>query len=490
MHPAPAVTRTHAPIPRLLFPQVQSFPLPHPDVFTLYARLAVPGEPSFLLESGKGPTNIARYSFLGTAPYRVLSGKQASYTIRTPETCVHHQGDPFQALVALVGPPLIPPSPLLPPFLGGAVGLLSYDLVRHFESLPVQAADDLALPDLAMLFVELLAAVDHQMDRLHLIFTPAPERLLAESHDALWREGEERIAALAARLFEPSEPARLQLAVPHVLHPGQTPTAYMDRVRECQAFIAAGDIYQANLSHRFTIEWDGARESASAQSLYGRLRSVNPAPFAALLDFGDFALVSSSPERLVCVRDGRVEARPIAGTRPRGRTPSENAWLQANLLADSKERAEHLMLVDLARNDTGRVCAYGSVKVEEFMVVEHYSHVMHLVSNVIGTLRDSFTWADVIRAVFPGGTITGVPKIRCMEIIEQLEPVRRGPYTGSIGYVSWTGEMDLNIVIRTLVMAHGRGYLQVGAGIVADSDPLREYEETLHKAQALLTALC
>jgi anthranilate/para-aminobenzoate synthase component I len=262
----------------------------------------------------------------------------------------------------------------------------------------------------------------------------------------------------------------------------------MARVRRCQDYIRAGDIYQANLSHRFDI--DLAQSVAEAAGpLYATVRQLNPAPFSALLVFDDVTMVSCSPERLVRLEHGQVETRPIAGTRGRGISPIADRRLVDELLTNSKERAEHLMLVDLERNDLGRVCRYGTVRVEEFMAVERYSHVNHLVSNVTGELREGMDGFDVIQAMFPGGTITGVPKVRCMEIIEALEPVRRGPYTGSLGYISWSGELDFNIIIRTLLLSGRRGYLQVGAGIVADSDAGREYDETMLKAEALMEAL-
>jgi len=266
----------------------------------------------------------------------------------------------------------------------------------------------------------------------------------------------------------------------------------MERVRQCQEFIRAGDIYQANLSHRFTVQWNESRLSSdrqAASALYRRLKAVNPSPFSALLQLDAFSLVGCSPERLIRLAGRYADTRPIAGTRRRGINAVDDRRLAEELLTDTKERAEHLMLVDLERNDLGRVCRYGSVRTNDLMTIERYSHVNHIVSNVSGELRDGIDGLDLVEAVFPGGTITGVPKIRCMEIIEQLEPVRRGPYTGSLGYMSWSGDLDLNIIIRTLVMADSCSYLQVGAGIVADSNPLREYEETLLKAQAVMKAL-
>jgi anthranilate/para-aminobenzoate synthase component I len=261
--------------------------------------------------------------------------------------------------------------------------------------------------------------------------------------------------------------------------------AYEERVNRCLAYIAAGDIYQANLSHRFSIDPGGR----SARSIYRGLRTINPSPFAALLEFPNVTLIGCSPERLVRLIGTAVESRPIAGTCPRGPTTDEDRRLRKELLLSAKERAEHLMLVDLERNDLGRVCAYGTVHVDEFMAIEQYSHVSHIVSNIQGCLAPGRDALDLLQAIFPGGTVTGVPKIRCMEILEELEPVRRGPYSGSIGYFSPHGDLDLNITIRTLVMKSGMAYLHVGAGIVADSNPGREYQETLYKAEALFKAL-
>jgi anthranilate/para-aminobenzoate synthase component I len=260
---------------------------------------------------------------------------------------------------------------------------------------------------------------------------------------------------------------------------------YMDIVKRAKEYIAAGDIFQANLSQRVSA-YIGDK---NRWNLYKTLSSINPSPFAAYLDFGDYQIVSSSPERLLRVRDGTIETRPIAGTRPRGKDYEEDEFMRAELLLNEKERAEHIMLVDLERNDLGRVSDYGTVRVDELMITEDCSHVIHIVSNVRGRIADGKDCFDAIKAAFPGGTITGVPKIRCMEIIDELEPVRRGPYTGSIGYVSFSGDMDLNIIIRTFVIKDEKAYVQVGAGIVADSDPDKEYYETLKKAEALIQTL-
>jgi para-aminobenzoate synthetase component 1 len=471
---------------------VLSIPTPVEDPYELYRRLYVTGHPSFLLESGKGTAAVARYSFMGCGPYAVLSGKDQTYEMRARgQTTVHH-GNPWNALRVRLRTARVPNPGELPPFFGGAIVFFSYDLARQFERLPRLALDDLDFPDLECLFVDQVAALDHHTQMLHLMFTPPLERFQQESRDKLYREGCDRLAEWEARLTVSSDSEeRSHPIAPFTIRPGQSQDCYMDRVRQCQAFIRAGDIYQANLSHRFAMEWiqSGFSSRRLAGDLYQRLRAVNPSPFSALLTMDRFSLVGCSPERLIRLTGRRADTRPIAGTRPRGMNAADDRRLTEELLTNTKERAEHLMLVDLERNDLGRVCRYGSVQTNELMTIERYSHVSHIVSNVSGELRDGVDGLDLIEAVFPGGTITGVPKIRCMEIIEQLEPVRRGPYTGSLGYISSNGDMDLNIIIRTLVMTDTAGYLQVGAGIVADSEPLREYEETLFKAEAVMTAL-
>ncbi|HKW86020.1 MAG TPA: anthranilate synthase component I family protein [Nitrospiraceae bacterium] len=474
-------------------PLVLSIPQPEGDSYELYRRIILPNRPSFLLESGKGSESVARYSFMGSDPYLILSGKDDHYELRTGEVSIVKHGDPFDALTRLLRASRIERPDGAPPFFGGAVGFFSYDIMRRFETIPSQAPDDLRLPDLQFAFVDLLTALDHHTNTLHLIFAPPLDRMLGEPREKLYREGCDRIAELEARLSVASRPRETDLPTDRFeLSPDQPRAAYMERVLRCQDYIRAGDIYQANLSHRFTIDFRGSASLFNERSgslLHARLRKVNPSPFSALLEFENMTLVSSSPERLVRLDGHRVDTRPIAGTRPRGRSASEDRQLVEQLLTNHKERAEHLMLVDLERNDLGRVCRFGTVRVDEFMAVERYSHVSHIVSNITGMIREELDGFDLIRAIFPGGTITGVPKIRCMEIIDGLEPVRRGPYTGSMGYLSWSGDLDLNIVIRTLVLTEGRGYLQVGAGIVADSDPSREYEETLFKAEALRKVL-
>jgi len=427
---------------------VRTRPLNGESPWDIYQRIARSHHPSCLLESGKGPLGVARYSFVAGRPYLIFAGWPGCYTIETAQETTRYQGEPLPALLNLLRPSLVPRVPSLPPFSGGAVGYVSYDAVRHYEVLPALTVHDLPLPDLEFLFFDLLVAIDHHTHALHIIFAPPPDRLLSESHASLRREGTARMDELDHALRAPD--VMWQRAgspiVPHTMQGTHSEREYVERVQRCQ-------------------------------------------PCSGVFVAGNVALVSSAPERLVQVAGRQVAMRPIAGTRPRGRTAVEDHAMMDNLRIDEKERAEHVMLVDLARNDLGRVCAYGSVHVEEFMTIEQYSHVTHLVSAVRGTLLPDSTTLDLLRAVFPGGTITGVPKIRCMEIIEELEPVRRGPYTGSLGYVSWTGDVDFNILIRTMVLTRQGAHLQVGAGIVADSNPHREYQETLYKAQALFDAL-
>lgn len=479
-------------------PLVVTFMQPAADVFALYRRIATRGHPSFLLESGKGGPATSRYSFLGADPFRRLRGTRHLWELTSVDRSAIVQEDVFTGLSKMILGNRIPKPEGLPPFIGGAVGYFAYDLVRSFETLPSFAMDDIGLPDAEFAFFDLIAAVDHLTHTVFGIFCPPLERFLAEPREKLYLEGCDRLSEFHARLTSASaaEPCPAPSTLPPLsLVPDQSREEYMRRVRRCQEYIASGDVYQANLSHRFTLSLDaqsgstGSTGDALTLDLYRRLRSVNPSPFSGLLRFDDVALVCCSPERLVRVQGRQADTRPIAGTRPRGSTSSEDRRLTEELAANAKERAEHLMLVDLERNDLGRVCEYGSVRVDEFMAIEQYSHVSHLVSNVSGTLRPWTTGFDVIRALFPGGTITGVPKIRCMEIIDELEPVRRGPYTGSLGYLSWSGDLDLNIIIRTLVMTRDRGSLQVGAGIVADSLASKEYDETLFKAGAFFKAL-
>ena len=471
-------------------PLIVTRPCPSSNPFELYANIASTTHPSFLLETGGGPS-MGRYSYFSTDPYCKLSGT-GNHLVEQP-TWGHSRPEavPFQRLAQLFADQHIARPLEAPPFFGGAVGYLSYDLVRQFERLPSLALPNPAVPDLEFAFFDLVAAVDHERNHLILMFCPPPTRFLGESREQLFHEGRDRLAAFETLLMRSqTTDARPDDLGPFTFTPEQERSAYMQSVHRCQDYIAAGDIYQANLSHRFTVNCAALHQGhlQADLSAYRRLRTLNPSPFSGLLRLDTVRLISSSPERLVRLDGRQADTRPIAGTRPRGNTLFEDQRLVGELRANEKERAEHIMLVDLERNDLGRVCRFGSIQVDEVMTLEQYSHVSHLVSHITGTLKEQATGFDLLKAMFPGGTITGVPKVRCMEIIEELEPVRRGPYTGSMGYISWSGDLDFNILIRTLTMMNGTGYLQVGAGIVADSDPAREYEETLHKAQAFFSA--
>ena len=457
-----------------------------------------------LLESARISDKIGRYSFVTADPYLIFRSHEDSVELDLPATPAGKYGKratmkrkPLVKLRELLSNYRTERIPGLPPFLGGAIGFFTYDFVHQFESLPRKATVDLDIPEAYFIFVDMVVAFDHVLNKTWVVVNPgAREQELGfrrpepDQWERLYDEAATRLMTVLARLAKPAATAPPPAeagkdAVPSQLEPGITRSEFESMVRKCKEYISAGDIYQANLSQRLSA----SITNADPLHLYTILRTINPSPFAAYLDFGDLQMVSSSPERLIRLREGVADTRPIAGTRRRGIDGAETQELSEELLANEKERAEHIMLLDLERNDLGRVCDYGTVVVDEMMVVEDYSHVIHIVSNVRGRLspgRDAF---DLVRAVFPGGTITGVPKVRCMEIIDELEPVARGPYTGSIGYIANTGDMDLNIIIRTFVIKDGRAYIQVGAGVVADSDPEREYAETLQKAEALRKAL-
>jgi len=452
---------------------------------TAYERVAR-GPYSFLLESAKEKDHRSQYSFLGTEPYLVIKTKGSRVEISCEGRTTVGTPSPLSNVEDILNETSTPRREGLPPFVGGAVGLFSYDLVRLFERLPRIGIDDLDCPDLHLMFVDTLIAFDHVADTVQIIYTPPRNHILNTDRATLYAIGVEKIKRIEERLRGgiPIVSPDRDLGRNEPPESNLTKSQYLERVRRCKEYIAAGDIYQANLSQRFSVPF-----RQSAWSLYRVLREINPAPFAGFLQLGELQLVSASPERLIRLRNGMLETRPIAGTRPKGNNPREEQGMRAELLASEKERAEHLMLVDLERNDLGKVCRYGSVRVDEFMATEAYSHVIHIVSNIRGEISPGNNPLDVIRAVFPGGTITGVPKIRCMEIIEELEPAVRGPYTGSFGYISSSGEMDLNLIIRTFIIKNQRAYVQVGGGIVADSEPEQEYNETLIKAEALLLAL-
>lgn len=463
--------------------------IPYRPPSAVYPVFSGPG--SFILESIKGPFKIARYSFIGFSPCVTFIVKNGAVGIKSEKGYQRLQTkNPTAVLRSLLALYRQKPDPELPPFQGGAAGLLSYDFVHYLEKLPATARDDLRIPDAHFLIMDRLIAFDHLEKKAWAIFCPGVRETYlsgAVNWPEIYDEAEYAIEAISANAsrFPEEPPARPAEALDIEVRHETTEEQYTNMVRRAKEYIAAGDIFQANLSLRLSARVGGL----GAMDLYGVLSRINPAPFAGLLDFGGYSVISSSPERLLRLSGGFVETRPMAGTRPRGGNEAEDGLMRAELLLNEKERAEHIMLIDLERNDIGRVCDYGTVEVDELMITEDYSHVIHIVSNVKGRLNGGKDPFDAIKAVFPGGTITGVPKVRCMEIIDELEPVRRGPYTGSMGYIGFAGAVDLNIMIRSFTLKDGTAYVQAGAGIVADSDPLREYHEALKKAEALVKTL-
>lgn len=452
------------------------------------------GPRSFLLESIKGPEKISRYSFMGSDPFLVFRVKDGKVEISGSGKKIVKSRAPLKRLKELMGLYRTAAIKGLPPFNGGAVGMISYDFVHYFERLPKTAEDDLKIPDADLMIFDTVIAVDHKLLKTFIISCPGAEEALSGggTPDSLWsscyEQAVEKIRVLNRRISGRSKKhvqKRGRLKAPVEIRHEMGKKHYMDIVTRAKKYIVAGDIFQANLSQRVSADIG----EVTAWQIYRVLSGINPSPFAAYLNMGDYCIASSSPERLVKVSGDSVETRPIAGTRPRGKDDEGDRIMRADLLLNEKERAEHLMLIDLERNDLGRISDYSTVKVDELMITEEYSHVIHIVSNVTGRIRKGKDCFDAIRAAFPGGTITGVPKVHCMEIIDELEPVTRGPYTGSIGYIGFDGTMDLNIIIRTFVIKDSTAYVQAGAGIVADSDPEKEYFETLKKAEALIKTL-
>jgi anthranilate synthase component I len=446
---------------------------------------------SFLLESAEHGERWGRYSFVGFDPFLTLSGRDGAVTWEgtPPAGCADASG-PLDAL-ARATEAYRAPQLLDLPLHGGAVGYIGYDAVREVEDIPATGRDDLGMPDVVMLFPRHVVALDHARQVMTIVTNVTVDDLGAGDAEQL---GARYDAAVAATDVVVDRLATAAPPVPPVAPPAKVaaPRApsnlgegeYEGLVDAVKEHIRAGDAFQTVVSQRFSVD-----TAVSAFDLYRVLRVINPSPYLFLLDLGDAQIVGSSPEALVQVQGTHVETWPIAGTRPRGATPSEDRDHERSLMADAKERAEHVMLVDLARNDLGRVCEIGSVSVDELMHVERYSHVMHLVSSVSGSLRDGLGPVDVLRAVFPAGTVSGAPKVRAMEIIDELEPTRRGPYAGAVGYVDFAGNLDTCITIRTVVLKDGVAHVQAGAGIVADSQPRSEEEETRNKAGAVLAAV-
>ncbi len=445
------------------------------------------GPGAFLLESVEGGENLARFSFLGCEPFLTLRTRGRAATIEEAGTArtveLPEGGDALTLLQELLTRYKFVEMPGLPRFCGGAVGFLSYDMVRCFERLPVDTVDDLQVEDCCFLFTDTILIFDHVKHRLKVLCNARID--VNGDPGEVYDRAVARIEEIIARLRTPVMPSRTPPSgVKMDVRSNMSQSDYESAVERCKEYIAAGDAFQVVPSLRFSVKID-----ACPFELYRALRSVNPSPYMYYIDLGARQVVGSSPEILVTVEDGTVTVRPIAGTRPRGETPREDARLAAELLADEKERAEHIMLVDLGRNDIGRVCEYGSVKVDELMVIERYSHVMHIVSNVSGRLVADKDIFDVTRACFPAGTLTGAPKVRAMQIIEEMEPTRRGLYGGAVGYYSFNGDMDFAIAIRTMLVDGDTAYVQAGAGVVADSVPELEYRECCTKARALMAAI-
>jgi len=428
------------------------------------------GGNSFLLESVEGGQRLARYSFIGTDPYRMLTTKGESKI------------DPLPLIAEELSKYRIVPVSGLPPFCGGAVGYLAYETVTRFEDLPSPDRDPLGLPESLFMFVDTMLIFDHVTHKIKVLSYAHLDGDIEEAY----QKAVDRINSLVERLSQPLP--HTKVATHHQnsyqLSSNFSKEQFEESVVKIKQYITAGEAIQVVLSQRLAQPTD-----AAPFEIYRALRTINPSPYMFFLNLTDFCIIGASPEILVRAEDSAVMTRPLAGTRPRGKTPAEDARLEQELRSDEKERAEHIMLVDLGRNDIGRVSEPGTVEVSDLMDVERYSHVMHLVTHVQGKLRHNMSASDALRACFPAGTVSGAPKIRAMEIIAELEPEKRGPYAGAVGYFSFSGNMDMAIAIRTMVMKQGIAYVQAGSGIVYDSIPEREYEESLNKARALLKAI-
>jgi len=449
-----------------------------------YRKIASKAGYSFLLESVEGGERIARYSFLGSSPSIVFSSKGRRVTIKEGKSSsTFAVKDPIAELKKLLSRYRFVGVKGLPRFCGGLVGFLGYDMVRFIEDIPDKNPDTIGVPDSVFMLTDTILIFDHVDHKIKVVSNAHVKGSAKRSYDDAVRKIEKLIGELKDSAAGEVSLSRKSSSVPKIKS-NFTKSGFEDMVRRAKRYIKAGDIIQVVLSQRLTTKMD-----SDPFQVYRALRSINPSPYMYYLKLDDFCLVGSSPEVMVRCEDGNVELRPIAGTRPRGATEKDDKRLEAELLRDPKERAEHIMLVDLGRNDVGKVCDYKTVKVSELMTVEKYSHVMHIVSDVSGRLmkgRDAF---DVIRATMPAGTVTGAPKVRAMEIIDSLENVRRSTYAGCVGYFSFSGNLDCCITIRTILVKSGKAYIQAGGGVVADSVPSREYQETLNKAGALIKAI-
>lgn len=475
--------------PANLIPVYREFAADLETPVSVYIKLLSESGPSFLLESVEGGEQLGRYSFVGVNPRGMvtLNGRSVTLSTRDDEKVQKLSGDEDILDFLRAEMDQFVPADLegLPRFNGGAVGYLGYDVVRFFERLPETADATVEMPEAVFLLADTLVVFDHARHRLIIL----ANALVSDDIEQAYVEAIQRIERISEKLLRPlpAVPQRNWGSKKNGAAKSNMPRErYEAIVREAKEYIAAGDIFQVVLSQRFS-----RRTDAHPFQLYRALRMLNPSPYMFYFDFGDLDLqvIGASPEMHVRLEDGIASVRPIAGTRRRGANEIEDQRLEQDLIADPKERAEHVMLVDLGRNDIGRVCEYGTVQVRDLMTIERYSHVMHIVSHVEGHIRPDLDAFDLMRATFPAGTVSGAPKVRAMEIIEELEGQRRGLYAGAVGYFSYDGSMDTCITIRTMLVQDGTVFVQAGAGIVADSDPTNEYEECVNKAKALLVAV-
>ncbi len=447
------------------------------------------GSSACLMESVIGGEKVGRYSFLTADPYLQLEARGNRVTIVSAEGRHEFDSpDPIDELKKRVQAVQVVSLPELPPFVGGAIGYAGYDVVRYTENLPNPPSDDRKLPDMAFAFYDHMVVFDHVTKTIDVIAMAHVEETNGD-HQAAYADAQRRVDELVTRLSQPDDRLKLEdirtIGDPTLEFKANfTQGEFEAAVRKCVEYIKAGDIFQVVISQRLELPIQ-----SHPFEIYRTLRVVNPSPFMFYLRSPSVTLVGSSPEIMVRVMNGKVTVRPLAGTRRRGRTEEEDNQLADELLADPKERAEHVMLVDLGRNDVGRVAQYRTVELSDVMVIERYSHVMHITSNVTGQLAPGKDCFDALRACLPAGTVSGAPKVRAMEIIDEIEPHRRGPYAGAVGYIDFSGNMDTCIALRTLVVKDGMAYVQAGAGIVAESDPTSEYQETLSKARGLLKAI-
>ena len=451
-----------------------------------YLKLRQRSPYSFLFESVEGGENIGRFSFLGVEPFLAFRSWKSRIEVEDlnlGEVRVY-EGSPIAELRRLLKKYRSAQLEGLPRFTGGAVGYVGYDAIRLVENIPDSTRDDRGLPDVVLLFYDTLLGFDNVRQKIHLISNVHTSGDIEENY----REAEARIDVLERTLRGPIPANGVTERAPpqgaRAIRSNTERCVFLEKVRRCKEYIVAGDIFQVVLSQRFETDI-----TVGSLDIYRALRTVNPSPYMFHLNLKELQLIGASPELLVRVENGVVQVRPIAGTRWRGATDAEDSALEADLLADEKERAEHIMLLDLGRNDVGRVSRYDTVRVTEQMTIERYSHVMHIVSNVQGYLKDGVDALDALYACYPAGTVSGAPKIRAMEIIDELEPTRRGPYSGAVGYIDFSGNMDTCIAIRTMVLQGSKAYVQAGGGIVFDSVPENEHQETVNKAMALFKAV-